>query len=150
MNEFQRGVLVTGAVLLLAVTLNAPTVQIHRGTVYKSGTLADTIATVVDWRTTLTYCIGTIGVTALVWAALRGLGDKRVGAANQSLNLAVLHARSIELADQAGRGRVKMEIRDDGAALLGFADTGGTLWTWYGVESGDGRLQIYQNESKRS
>ncbi|MGH7963799.1 MAG: hypothetical protein ACRERD_18580 [Candidatus Binatia bacterium] len=140
MNEYQRGILVIGAVILLSVGLNAPTVQIHQGTIYASGALADTVATVVDWRTTLTYSFMTLVVIALLWMALRGIGVQRA-AANQVVTAVTIRAASFELTDKNGKCRLRLEMREDGNPAVGLIGEDDTLQTWLAVDTNGNLVQ---------
>jgi len=139
MNEYQRGVLAAGAIILLSVILNAPTVQIHQGTIYRSGALADTVASVIDWRTTLTYGFGTLGVTALLWIALRGIGNTKTAGSQSHFVATALRTESFELTDKQGQCRVRLQAQENGEVLLGLADENGALRTWFAVDA-NGRL----------
>ena len=127
MNEYQRGVLAAGAIVLLSVTLNAPTVQIHQGTIYRSGSLADTVASVIDWRTTLTYGFATLGITALVWIALRGIGNTGEAAASRLVVASTVRTESFELTNKNGKCRVRLKVQEDGTLALSLADENGTM-----------------------
>lgn len=142
MNEYQRGILVIGAVILLSVALNAPTVQMHRGTIYTSGALADTVASVVDWRTTLTHGFMTLGVTALLWVALRNLGaKKKEAAASQCFTAVEIRAESFKLIDKNGKCLVRLEVQEDGRLILSRTGANGSMWTSMIVDAAGNFIQ---------
>ncbi len=77
MNKCQRIVLVLGAIILLLVIANAPTVQYSRGGSVLLGGTFDDLANVIDLKTAIVRGLGVIIATILIFFAFKSSGKGR-------------------------------------------------------------------------